>query len=121
MLILSRQRDQSIVINDDITITIVEVRNGNIVRLGITAPPHVPVHRFEVYNAIQRERGQPEIDYPTERNDMIQELAGLAAVTVDIACSAVRRHPHRALKRILEQARLNQVTIIDGQIVEVAP
>jgi len=54
MLVLSRQRDETIMIGDDIEITIVDIR-GDKVRLGITAPPHVPVHRKEVYDAIQRE------------------------------------------------------------------
>jgi carbon storage regulator len=54
MLVLSRQRDETIMIGDDIEITIVDIR-GDKVRLGITAPTHVPVHRKEVYDAIQRE------------------------------------------------------------------
>ena len=54
MLVLSRKKDESIRIRDDITITIVEVR-GDKVRLGITAPKDVPVHRQEVYEAIRRE------------------------------------------------------------------
>jgi carbon storage regulator len=57
MLVLSRQRDESIMIGDDVEITVVDVR-GEKVRLGITAPPHVPVHRKEVYEAIRREKGQ---------------------------------------------------------------
>jgi len=55
MLVLSRQRDQSIFIGDDIEITIVDIR-GDKVRIGIKAPPHVPVHRREVYEAIKREK-----------------------------------------------------------------
>ncbi len=54
MLVLSRQRDETIMIGDDVQITIVDIR-GEKVRLGITAPPHIPVHRKEVYEAIQRE------------------------------------------------------------------
>lgn len=54
MLVLSRQRDESIKIGDDIEITIVDIR-GEKVRLGINAPAHIPVHRKEVYEAIQRE------------------------------------------------------------------
>jgi carbon storage regulator len=54
MLVLSRQRDETIMIGDDIEITIVDIR-GDKVRLGIAAPPHIPVHRKEVYEAIQRE------------------------------------------------------------------
>jgi carbon storage regulator len=54
MLVLSRQRDQSIIIGDHIVITVVDVR-GDKVRLGIDAPTEIPVHRREVYEAIQRE------------------------------------------------------------------
>ncbi|MBX7167082.1 MAG: carbon storage regulator CsrA, partial [Pirellulales bacterium] len=54
MLVLSRQRDESIIIGDNIVVTIVDIR-GDKVRLGITAPPEIPVHRREVYEAIQRE------------------------------------------------------------------
>ena len=54
MLVLSRKRNESIVINDNITITVVEVR-GDRVRLGIQAPKEVPVHRLEVYKALHPE------------------------------------------------------------------
>ena len=54
MLVLSRQRDESIIIGDNIVITIVDIR-GDKVRLGIQAPTEIPVHRQEVYEAIQRE------------------------------------------------------------------
>ena len=54
MLVLSRQRDQTIMIGDDIEITVVDIR-GDKVRLGINAPSEVPVHRKEVYEAIKRE------------------------------------------------------------------
>jgi carbon storage regulator len=53
MLVLSRKRDEQIVIGQDIVITIVEIR-GDKVRLGIEAPPHVSVHRQEVYLSINR-------------------------------------------------------------------
>ena len=56
MLVLSRQRDESIMIGDDVEITIVDVR-GDKVRLGITAPSEIPVHRKEVYETIKREGG----------------------------------------------------------------
>jgi carbon storage regulator len=59
MLVLSRQKDESIMIGDDVEITIVDVR-GDKVRLGITAPKEIPVHRREVYEAIQREKNEAE-------------------------------------------------------------
>ena len=55
MLVLSRRAEEAIVINNDITIVVVEIR-GDKVRLGVEAPREVPVHRREVYDAIQRSR-----------------------------------------------------------------
>lgn len=55
MLVLSRQRDESIIIGENIVITVVDIR-GDKVRLGIQAPTEIPVHRQEVYEAIQREQ-----------------------------------------------------------------
>lgn len=57
MLVLSRQRDETIMIGDDVQITVVDIR-GDKVRLGITAPRHIQVHRKEVYDAIKRENEQ---------------------------------------------------------------
>ena len=54
MLVLSRHRDESIIIGDNIVVTIVDIR-GDKVRLGINAPTEIPVHRREVFEAIQRE------------------------------------------------------------------
>ncbi len=53
MLVLSRKKNESIIINNDITIVVVEIR-GDKVRLGVEAPKEVPVHRQEVYEAIHR-------------------------------------------------------------------
>ena len=57
MLVLSRQKDESIIIGDDVEVTIVDVR-GDKVRLGINAPRSISVHRKEIYEAIQREKAQ---------------------------------------------------------------
>ena len=65
MLVLSRQRDQSIVIADNIVVTVVEVR-GDKVKLGIEAPQDIPVHRREVYEAILRENQQAAKLRPTD-------------------------------------------------------
>jgi carbon storage regulator len=59
MLVLSRQKDESIMIGEDVEVTIVDVR-GDKVRLGITAPKSIPVHRREVYEAIKREKAQKQ-------------------------------------------------------------
>ena len=65
MLVLSRHRDESIMIGDDIVITIVDIR-GDKVRLGIDAPTDIPVHRQEVYDAIQRENRKAAQTDPKE-------------------------------------------------------
>ena len=57
MLVLSRQRDETIMIGDDVEITVVDIR-GDKVRLGINAPRTIQVHRKEVYEAIQRENAE---------------------------------------------------------------
>ncbi len=79
MLVLSRQRDQSIMIGDDVEIIIVDVR-GDKVRLGITAPKSVPVHRREIYDAIQREKAdkkasekQPEKEPQAKKEEKTTE------------------------------------------------
>ena len=64
MLVLSRKKNESIVIGDGIVVTIVEVR-GDKVRLGIEAPKEVPVHRREVFDAIkmaERQESSPDAD-----------------------------------------------------------
>jgi carbon storage regulator len=72
MLVLSRHRDESIIIGDNIVITVVDIR-GDKVRLGIEAPKEVTVHRQEVYDAIQREgernRQSPGESPAEERRD----------------------------------------------------
>jgi len=65
MLVLSRQRDQSIIIGDNVVITVVDVR-GDKVKLGIEAPKEIPVHRQEVYEAIQRENRQAALLKPDD-------------------------------------------------------
>ena len=57
MLVLSRQRDETIMIGDDIELTVVDIR-GDKVRIGIKAPTRIAVHRKEVYDAIKRENEQ---------------------------------------------------------------
>lgn len=73
MLVLSRQRDESIMIGDNVVVTIVDIR-GDKVRLGIEAPTQIPVHRQEVYEAIQRENLRAAQLQPQDA----QELARLA-------------------------------------------
>ena len=77
MLVLSRKKDESIVINNDITIVVVEIR-GDKVRLGVEAPREVPVQRQEVFEAIARGDDvlPPETDSPPlGRAEPVERLA----------------------------------------------
>ncbi len=65
MLVLSRLRDESIVIGDNVVVTVVDVR-GDKVKLGIEAPREISVHRHEVYEAIRRENQQASHLSPPE-------------------------------------------------------
>ncbi len=69
MLVLSRQRDESIMIGDNIVVTIVDIR-GDKVRLGISAPTEIPVHRQEIYEAIQRENRRASRIDPKDARDV---------------------------------------------------
>ena len=76
MLVLSRKKNESIVINDDITIVVVEIR-GDKVRLGVEAPKEVPVHRREVFDAIHRnDAAAAEQKAPTKTTDPSVEPNG---------------------------------------------
>ena len=70
MLVLSRQRDETIMIGDDIEITIVDIR-GDKVRLGINAPTRIAVHRKEVYDAIQQENREAAQMKPEEISNVV--------------------------------------------------
>ncbi|MDO5554171.1 MAG: carbon storage regulator CsrA [Planctomycetia bacterium] len=71
MLVLSRYKDQSIYIGDDIIITVVDVR-GDRIRLGIEAPNNVPIHREEIYEAIQREKQEGTPREPSENQGQVE-------------------------------------------------
>ncbi len=66
MLVLSRKKDEKIIIGDSISIMVVDIR-GEKVRLGIDAPRDVPVHRQEVYDAIKREENEQESKISLDR------------------------------------------------------
>ena len=74
MLVLSRQRDETIMIGDEVEITVVDIR-GDKVRLGITAPRHIQVHRKEVYEAIRRENERAASLSPNDVSDVIDKEA----------------------------------------------
>lgn len=78
MLVLSRQRDETIMIGDEVEITIVDIR-GDKVRIGITAPRDVQVHRKEVYEAIRRENTEAtdiQVDDVQGANRNLRRLRG---------------------------------------------
>jgi carbon storage regulator len=69
MLVLSRKKDEKIVIGDSISIMVIEIR-GDKVRLGIDAPRDVTVHRQEVYETIQKEKARaPELPTANHTSD----------------------------------------------------
>lgn len=57
MLILTRKTNESLKVGDDVTVTVLGIKGGQ-VRIGISAPDHVGVHREEVFNRIQKERSE---------------------------------------------------------------
>jgi len=75
MLVLSRKKNESIVINNDITIVVVEIR-GDKVRLGVEAPKEIPVHRREVYDAIKRSEEQNSENDNPDTNGRPDTTAG---------------------------------------------
>ena len=79
MLVLSRTRDESIIIGDDIQITVVDIR-GDKVRLGIDAPTTIPVHRKEVYDAIKLENHQAAGLRPEEIGSVSDVKKGIPAL-----------------------------------------
>jgi carbon storage regulator len=81
MLVLSRKKNESIVINNDITIVVVEIR-GDKVRLGVEAPKEVPVHRREVYEAIHRHNNLPA-DAPSREGGVAEGKTASSADAKD--------------------------------------
>ena len=86
MLVLSRQRDETIMIGDDIEVTVVDIR-GDKVRLGINAPKEISVHRKEVYDAIRRKNRAAAQVKP-------EDLSGIGKVAPPKA-----PHPHNQEKK----------------------
>lgn len=92
MLVLSRQRDETIMIGDEVEVTIVDIR-GDKVRLGITAPTRIAVHRKEVYEAIRMENERAahlaDADLPTKPGE---GRSGASRLTSNIT-STVHKSP----------------------------
>jgi len=82
MLVLSRQRDETIMIGDEIQITVVDIR-GDKIRLGITAPNRIAVHRKEVYDSIREEN---------------ERAARIGGETLDTLAQTVRPGPRRSTR-----------------------
>src|SRR6476619_1257844 len=86
MLVLSRQKDETIIIGDNIEITVVDIR-GDKVRLGVSAPKEISVHRKEVYEAIRRENREAAQVKP-------EDLSGLGKVKPPTTNPAANPNPN---------------------------
>ena len=83
MLVLTRRANQSIMIGDDIVVTVLDVR-GDQVRIGIKAPRSVDVHREEVFVALQRNGGRGQFDHaPDQPSD--GDVIDLGSIDADAA------------------------------------
>ncbi|MDQ1479442.1 MAG: carbon storage regulator [Actinomycetota bacterium] len=81
MLVLTRRANQSIMIGDDVVVTVLDVR-GDQVRIGIKAPRSVDVHREEVFVVLQRNGGRDHVDEPSEPSEPSEQSADVdVAVT----------------------------------------
>jgi carbon storage regulator len=103
MLVLSRQRDETIMIGDDVEITIVDIR-GDKVRLGINAPRHIQVHRKEVYEAIKRENQQAAKMEPQDMTKVVEREAN----------AKKGPQPDDAIKQDLPRKDNNELGRLDG-------
>lgn len=111
MLVLSRKKKESIIINNEITVVVVEIR-GDKVRLGIEAPETVPVHRQEVHEAIQREKlnhGERQDGSPEPAPSLVSgRSAPLSGFTRRDGVSAKHgKHTSRRDRRKSRQGRSN--------------
>ena len=79
MIVFSRKKNESLVINDDITIVVIEIR-GDKVRLGVEAPKEVPIHRREVFDAIRRNEVYGSV--PARTSDIPASTSGIPAAAV---------------------------------------
>ena len=107
MLVLSRQRDETIMIGDDIEVTVVDIR-GDKVRLGITAPREISVHRKEVYDAIRRENREaaqvkPEAEVADPADYFFSSLCSLL-----LFCGPIFPSPERSSGLTCAAARFSR-------------
>jgi cytosine/creatinine deaminase len=127
MLVLARQRDETIMIGDDIEVTVVDIR-GDKVRLGINAPRSVSVHRKEIYDAIRLENRESAKLRPQDMPDLGKGKPPVAPVQMKlVGAEQVDRAAHEPfLRAAIEEARLGMsegglpigsVLVRGGQIV----
>src|SRR6202035_2976626 len=103
MLVLSRQRDETIMIGDDVEVTVVDIR-GDKVRLGINAPKTIPVHRKEIYDQIRRENRDAAKVQPRDVPDLANARPPVQMKLV--GAEQINREAHEPfLMAALEEAR----------------
>ena len=130
MLVLSRKKNESIVINDDTTIVVVEIR-GDKVRLGVEAPKEVPVHRREVFDAshelvlrysepaIRRVRRRIELAACTRPGSYVIDLIGNGMSSRAVVHKVRLRHVMRVTKGTAEPICIADHWFLDGDEVVV--
>jgi carbon storage regulator len=103
MIVLSRRKGESLVINNDISVVVIEIR-GDVVRLGIESPKEVPVHRGEVYEALRRvsDAPQPAVEPPAPRTTTIT-LSARHAELIDRLRAATALSRAEAIEAVLDQ------------------
>jgi cytosine deaminase len=127
MLVLARQRDETIIIGDDVEVTVVDIR-GDKVRLGINAPRSVSVHRKEIYEAIQRENRQAAKVQPHDLPNLGNTRPPKQPVQMKLvgADSAERQMHEPFLRAAIDEARkglaekglpIGSVLVRDGKII----
>ena len=127
MLVLARQRDESIIIGDDVEVTVVDIR-GDKVRLGINAPRSTSVHRKEIYEAIQRENRQAAKVQPHDLPNLGTTQPPKQPVQMKlVGADSIERQMHEPfLRAAIEEARLGlaegglpigSVLVRDGKII----
>lgn len=117
MLVLSRQKEQSIMIGDDIEIRVVDIR-GDKVRLGLTAPKSVPVHRKEVYDSIRRENQQAASLKPADVGNVIPPAMPRVAEKESVVDPFLQAAIDEAMKGLSEGGLpIGSVLVRNGQII----